>query len=129
MSSDISGQCHPSTLSEILKKTLHEQGVPFTVAPYSALAQVTFNGLPTLAMLIICSLYTMRSTQANSSMPFTAPRSSSALALTGLLLNSSSATVVRIRLKRISRNLLSLNCQDFNGSIDETVLQRSVTYT
>ena len=95
VSSGISGQCHPSTLSEILKKTLHEQGVPFTVAPYSALAQVSSNGLCTLAMLTIYSLYTMRSTQANSSMPYTAHRSSSALALTGLLLSSSSAIVAR----------------------------------
>jgi len=34
-----------TTLSEILKKTLHELGVPFTVAPYSALAQVRFVAL------------------------------------------------------------------------------------
>ena len=29
-----------ASMSEILKKILYEQGVPFTVAPYSALAQV-----------------------------------------------------------------------------------------
>ena len=36
----LSGLWYPSALSEILKKTLHEQGVAFTVAPYSALGQV-----------------------------------------------------------------------------------------
>ena len=29
-----------ASMSEILKKILYEQGIPFTVAPYSALAQV-----------------------------------------------------------------------------------------
>lgn len=37
-----SGHWYPSALSEILKKTLHEQRIPFTVAPYSALAQLVY---------------------------------------------------------------------------------------
>lgn len=41
------GLWYPSALSEILKKTLHEQGVDFTVAPYSALGQVRTDGLLT----------------------------------------------------------------------------------
>ena len=34
------GSPTPAALSEFLKKTLHEHDIPFTVAPYSALAQV-----------------------------------------------------------------------------------------
>lgn len=47
----LSGLWYPSALSEILKKTLHEQGVAFTVAPYSALGQVRPDGLPIQATL------------------------------------------------------------------------------
>ncbi|KAL8929122.1 MAG: hypothetical protein Q9172_000665 [Xanthocarpia lactea] len=32
----------PAALSEFLKKTLHKHGIPFTVAPYSALAQLAY---------------------------------------------------------------------------------------
>ncbi|KAL8683777.1 MAG: hypothetical protein Q9186_000263 [Xanthomendoza sp. 1 TL-2023] len=38
----ISGAPTPAELSEFLKKTLHKHGIPFTVAPYSALAQLAF---------------------------------------------------------------------------------------
>ena len=47
----LSGLWYPSALTEILKKTLHEQGVAFTVAPYSALGQVRPDGLLTQATL------------------------------------------------------------------------------
>lgn len=47
----LSGLWYPSALSEILKKTLHEQGIAFTVAPYSALGQVRPDGPLTQATL------------------------------------------------------------------------------
>ncbi|KAL8768917.1 MAG: hypothetical protein Q9209_004972 [Squamulea sp. 1 TL-2023] len=37
-----SGAPTPAALSEFLKKALHKQGIPFTVAPYSALAQLAY---------------------------------------------------------------------------------------
>ncbi|KAL8914238.1 MAG: hypothetical protein Q9171_001109 [Xanthocarpia ochracea] len=37
-----SGTPTPAGLSEFLKKTLHKHGIPFTVAPYSALAQLAY---------------------------------------------------------------------------------------
>ncbi|KAL8842147.1 MAG: hypothetical protein Q9176_002840 [Flavoplaca citrina] len=37
-----SGAPTPQALAEYLKKTLHKHGIPFTVAPYSALAQLAY---------------------------------------------------------------------------------------
>ncbi|KAL8694482.1 MAG: hypothetical protein Q9218_000895 [Villophora microphyllina] len=37
-----SGAPTPSALAEFLKRTLHKHGIPFTVAPYSALAQLAY---------------------------------------------------------------------------------------
>ncbi|KAL8735967.1 MAG: hypothetical protein Q9166_000529 [cf. Caloplaca sp. 2 TL-2023] len=37
-----SGAPTPAALSEFLKKILHQNGIPFTVAPYSALAQLAY---------------------------------------------------------------------------------------
>ena len=132
MLSGISGQWYPSSSSEVLKKTLHEQGIPFTVAPYSALAQVCIDSLHhslfTQAMLMMCSSYTMRSTRIHSSTPYTAHQSSSASALTSSSLNSRSQIAAKIWVRSITRTLLSRSFLNSNGSIDETALQPSAIF-
>ena len=76
----------PAALVPFLKKILHENDIPFIVAPYSSLAQV---GSPQSSALVctakIHSLRTSRNTQASSLTLFTGLLSSLCSVLTKLL--------------------------------------------
>ena len=70
------GVSDTAIVSEMLKKILHERNVPFTVAPYSALAQVMAEYPILHTQLIVHSLCTSRRTRTNLLMLFTGRRSS-----------------------------------------------------